>query len=339
MKIKHVVVTGQNQVELQTAEIDEGNLGPNEILIDTECSFISTGTELANYTGKEPKVFQPGTWCAYPYPSGYANVGIVRSVGHGATRVTSGQRVFTYGKHASALRYDTSRLVIPVPENIDPEIAAASRMAGVAATGGILAEIRDNPWVIVFGLGMVGNLAAQAFRIKGCRVIGVDPVEARRKLAERSGIPETVGGEAETVLTEIRRMTEGRMGNITVDAVGDSRVVMQALKATAQYGQIILLGTPRVPVQGNLTELLSDAHLRLITIRGALEWCLPMYPSAGDNVSQYSKQRMIFDWIQRGELKIGPLISHRMKPSSIKQAYDGLLNDTGTYTGVMLDWR
>ena len=339
MKIKHVVVTGQNQVELQTAEIDEGNLGPNEILIDTECSFISTGTELANYTGKEPKVFQPGTWCAYPYPSGYANVGIVRSVGHGATRVMVRQRVFTYGTHASALRYDTSRLVIPVPENIDPEIAAASRMAGVAATGGILAEIRDNPWVIVFGLGMVGNLAAQAFRIKGCRVIGVDPVEARRKLAERSGIPDTVGGEAETVLTEIRRMTEGRMGNITVDAVGDSRVVMQALKATAQYGQIILLGTPRVPVQGNLTELLSDAHLRLITIRGALEWCLPMYPSAGDNVSQYSKQRMIFDWIQRGELKIGPLISHRMKPSSIKQAYDGLLNDPGTYTGVLLDWR
>ncbi len=87
MKIKHVVVTGQNQVELQTAEIDEGNLGPNEILIDTECSFISTGTELANYTGKEPKVFQPGTWCAYPSPSGFANVGIVRSVGHGATRV------------------------------------------------------------------------------------------------------------------------------------------------------------------------------------------------------------------------------------------------------------
>ena len=61
MKIKQVVVTGRNQVELQTKEIDEGNLGPNEILIETECSFISTGTELANYTGKEPKVFQPGT--------------------------------------------------------------------------------------------------------------------------------------------------------------------------------------------------------------------------------------------------------------------------------------
>ena len=66
MKIKQVVITGQNQVELQTAEIDEGSLGPNEILIETEYSFISTGTELANYTGKEPKVFQPGKWCAYP---------------------------------------------------------------------------------------------------------------------------------------------------------------------------------------------------------------------------------------------------------------------------------
>ena len=76
MKIREVVVTGQNQVELQTADIDAPVLAANELLIETEYTFISSGTELANYTGREPKVFQKGEWCEYPWRSGYANVGI-----------------------------------------------------------------------------------------------------------------------------------------------------------------------------------------------------------------------------------------------------------------------
>ena len=48
---------------------------------------------------------------------------------------------------------------------------------------------------------------------------------------------------------------------------------------------------------------------------------------------------MIFDWIDLGELKIDPLISHRLKPEQIKAAYDGLLNEPNTYTGVVLEWR
>lgn len=338
MEIKQVVVTGQNQVELQGGEIDATNLRPQELLIETECTFISAGTELANYTGKEPKVFQPGTWCAYPWRSGYANVGIVRAVGGEVTRAKPGERVFTYGNHASTVRYNERRLVIPVPPGLDAVTAAASRMAGVGVTAIIVSEIRDNPWVAVFGLGMVGNIAAQAFRIRGCRVIGVDPVEARRKLAERCGIPYTVGGNAEAVRQAISDITKGKMAAITVDAVGHSSVVLEALNVTASHGQLILLGSPRVPVQGNLTELLSEAHLRWITIRGALEWCLPIYPDIGNRESQFSKQEMIFDWLERGELKLEPLISHHLRPEQIKEAYEGLLNQPETYTGVALVW-
>lgn len=339
MKIKQVVVTGQHQVELQNTELDENKLGPNEILIETEYTYISTGTELANYSGKEPKVFQPGAWCAYPWKSGYANVGIVKDVGERVARVKVGERVFTYGNHASAIRYNADRLVASVPASINPAIAAASRMAGVAATSIIVSEIESSPWVVVFGLGMVGNLASQAFHIRGCRVIGVDPVEARRKIARQCNIPYTVGGVSVEVQEQIKEITNGEMGQITVDAVGHSQVVLEALKATANYGQVVLLGTPRVSVDGDLTELLSDVHLRWITIRGALEWCLPMYTEAGNHVSQFSKQQMIFDWIDRDQLRIEPLISHHLKPEQIKEAYDGLLHTPNTHTGVLLEWN
>jgi 2-desacetyl-2-hydroxyethyl bacteriochlorophyllide A dehydrogenase len=339
LEIKNVVVTGQNKVELQTAEIDDKNLGPRDLLIETEYTFISTGTELANYTGKEPKVFQPGAWCAYPWKSGYSNVGIVKAVGNNVTRAKVGDRIFTYGNHASFIRGNESSLVIKVPDDIDPSIAAASRMAGVAATAIVVGEMKYNPWVVVFGLGLVGNLACQFFHIKGCRVIGVDPVDFRRKLAEKCGIKYTLGGDAEAIHKGIAEITGGAMANITVDAVGHSAVIMQALKETATYGQLIILGSPRVSVQGDLTELLADVHLRWITIRGALEWCIPIYPDNGVFMSQFTKQQMIFDWIISGDLKVEPLISHTLKPEQIKEAYDGLLNQPNIYTGVLLEWK
>ena len=338
MDIRQVVVTGQHEVELQELTLNTDDLRPGEILIETEYTYISTGTELANYTGREPKVFQPGQWCAYPWRSGYANVGVVTAVGDSVSAVSLGDRVFTYGPHASAVRYDTSRLAVPVPPEIDPALAAASRMAGVATTSTIVAEISNNPWVVVFGLGMVGNLAAQAFQIHGCRVIGVDPVAARRELAERCGIPYTTGGSAEETQARIEEVTGSALGGITVDAVGHSAVVMQALRATADHGQLVILGSPRVPVEGNLTDLLGEVHMRWITVRGALEWRLPMYPVTGGHVSQFSKQQTIFDWLARGKLHLDPLISHRLPPEAIKTAYDGLEYEPELYTGVLLDW-
>ena len=339
MRIREVVVTGQNQVELQTADIDTPMLAPNELWIDTEYTFISSGTELANYTGREPKVFQKGAWCEYPWRSGYANVGIVREVGENVTRAAPGDRVFTYGRHASTIRYTQDRLVAAVSDAVDPAVVAASRMAGVAMTAIVVAEIGTNPWVVIFGLGLVGNLASQMFQIHGCRVIGVDPVAERRKLAQRCGIGYTVGGEPDETQAQIQEMTGGELADITVDAVGHSKVVMQALRATANHGQLIILGTPRVSVQGDLTDLLSETHLRWITIHGALEWCVPMYPDIGNRTSQFGKQQTIFEWMARRQLHVEPLISHRLKPEQIKQAYEGLLNEPNVYTGVVLDWN
>lgn len=338
MNIRQVVVTGQNQVELQQATLDENALGPGDLLIETEATFISAGTELANYTGREPRVFQPGQWCTYPWKSGYANVGIVKAVGPGVKRAKVGERVFTYANHASTVIFNERRLVVPVPEGMDPVTAAASRMAGVAFTVLVVTEIKDNPWAAVFGLGAVGNLAAQALKGRGCRVIGVDPVGFRRDLARRCGIEYPVGGDAAEVQAQIMELTRGQGAEITVDAVGHSAVVMQANRATATFGQIVLLGSPRVPVEGNLTELLSDVHLGMKTVRGGLEWSLPIYPDIGNRTSQTSKQMMIFDWLQRGKLQLEPLISHRMPPEQIKEAYEGLLRQTETYTGVALVW-
>ena len=345
MKIRQVVVTGQNQVDLQGFDLDE-RLAPDEFLVQTECTFISAGTELANYTGKEPQVFQKGAWCAYPWRAGYANVGVVTAVGEKVTRTRVGQRVLSFGPHASVIKANCRGLVVAVPDGMDPAVAVATRMAGVAATAPAVADLGVSPWVVVFGLGMVGNLAAQAFRILGARVIGVDPLPARRALAERCGIVPTIGGNPAEIRQTLDELTADHMADISVDATGLTPVALQALHVTANMGQLILLGTPRAPVDGNLTVILSDIHLRNITVRGALEWCLPVYPPSGafggktlPLLSLYDKHVAIFDWVRSGRMQIEPLISHRLAPQRVKEGYEGLLNQPEAFTGVALDWR
>lgn len=337
MQIREVIVTGKEQVELQAGEIPD-RPGPGELLIESQATFISSGTELANYTAKDPDVYLPGKWCSYPWRSGYANVGVVRAVGEGVQRAQVGQRVFTYGRHASAFIYPQERLIVPVPERLDAMTAAASRMAGVAASSILLAEIRENPWVVVFGLGLVGNLAAQLFRIRGCRVIGVDPVTARRELAEECGVEWTVGGTSGEALEAVRSLVGAGGCQISVDAVGHSGVLMDCLNITGTEGQVISLGTPRVSVPGDLTAVFNRIHRGRLTVRGAHEWFLPMYPDIGGRTSQFSKQQMLLDWMDHRLLRVEPLISHRMRPEQIKAAYDGLLHQPEVYTGVGLVW-
>ncbi len=217
-------------------------------------------------------------------------------------------------------------------------MAAASRMAGVAFSGPLMAELGANRWVAIFGLGMVGNLAAQICRIMGARVIGIDPSPARRALAQRCGIPHVLGGDAATVERELRALT-GEGPAIVFDAVGNGEVCAQAVRVAAPFGQIVVLGTPRKPVQGDLSAVFAAIHGRWLTVRGALEWNLPTYPVIGLRDSLLSKQLTLLDWIARGELQFGELISHRLPPAAISEAYEGLRRKPDEYTGVLLDWR
>lgn len=339
MQNSFVNVAAQDVVRLDIEEIDPTDLAPDQLLIETEWTFISAGTELANFTGVEPKTRERGSWCFYPWRSGYANVGIVKGIGAGVTRARVGERVFTYANHEALAKYSQQKLVYPVPDDIAPDIAVASRMAGVAATSILVTAIHGAPSVAIFGLGLVGNLASQLFNARGCRVIAVDPIAERRELASSVGIPNVICGTQEEVQAQIMDLTDGGGADIGVDAVGHSAVCMQALHATRKLGQMVILGTPRAPVQGNLTDFLGKAHYSSIRVLGALEWQFPMYPTIGADTSQFEKQRMIFDWVRDGRIQVEPLISHRLPPQDIEKAYQGLLHQKDQFTGVLLHWQ
>ena len=148
-----------------------------------------------------------------------------------------------------------------------------------------------------------------------------------------------MGGSPEEVQDRIRELTGGTGADIVVEAVGHSAVCMQALDATRRHGQLVILGTPRAPVTGNLTDFFGKMHYSCIKVLGALEWQYPFYPAVNADTSQYQKQKMIFEWLEDGRIQLEPLISHRMHPEGIEEAYQGLLNQKDSYTGVALEWK
>ncbi|MCU1532723.1 MAG: Alcohol dehydrogenase GroES domain protein [Arthrobacter sp.] len=80
------------------------------------------------------------------------------------------------------------------------------------------AAVPEGGTLAVFGLGPVGQFASRIGRHLGHRVIAVEPVPERRRMAERHGI-ETVDFTKD-IGAQLRDMTQGRGPDGVVDAVG-----------------------------------------------------------------------------------------------------------------------
>jgi threonine dehydrogenase-like Zn-dependent dehydrogenase len=192
---------------------------------------------------------------------------------------------------------------------------------------------------VVIGLGMVGNLAAQLYKITGAQVIGVDPSETRRRLAKECGIPYAISGTEAEVAEQVRALTSGRMAQVAVDAVGHSAIALQATRLVADLGEVVVLGSPRCPVPGDLSDVFNAVHYRWVSIKGALEWTIVTESHRPEDHTQQTRLRGLFEWIADGRLNFKPLITQVMPPEQIKAAYDGLLHKKDEYVGVVLNWK
>lgn len=108
---------------------------------------------------------------------------------------------------------------IPVaPDLPDERYLFLSDILPTAWQGVEYAQVPEGGTLAVMGLGPVGQFVSRVGRHRGYRVLAVDPVPERRAMAERHGI-ETFD-LTDTVVEELRDLTEGRGADSVVDAVG-----------------------------------------------------------------------------------------------------------------------
>jgi 2-desacetyl-2-hydroxyethyl bacteriochlorophyllide A dehydrogenase len=340
----YAVIPDELQVTIAEEELDLDVIPPQALVVEAETTVISAGTELAIYTALAPGVRVRGSWNAYPYRPGYGLVGRIMATGEAVDRVSVGDRVFCFGQHASHQVYNmvsgkAVRSIFKVDEDLPAEQLVMLRMAMVAIHAPQITKCDPGDTVAVFGLGTVGNLAAQLYRQAGLHVIGVDPVQSRCKIARQVGIETIVDVPPEHQLEAIHELTDGRGTQVTVEAVGHSAVVNTSIAACADFGQVILLGSPRASYEADMTPAFREIHLRWLTVRGALEWRLPPYDAPGIQHSVESNLRRLIDALRSGQLNVSTVTSHVIKPSELPQAYDGLLNRKDAYLGTVIDWR
>jgi predicted dehydrogenase/threonine dehydrogenase-like Zn-dependent dehydrogenase len=229
--------------ELRVLEVPAPTCRPGGVLVRSLYSLISTGTEMMKVSearmslvGKArarpdqvrklvDSVSRQGVRSTYAKamsrldsftPLGYSLSGIVTEVGAGVDEFKVGQLVACAGnEHAlhAEVNWVPVNLCVPVPDGVEPRLAAFATVGAIAMHGVRRAEPQIGDVACVVGLGLVGQLVVQLLVAAGVRVVGLDVVEARCRLAERSGamaceVPDTEG--IDRLERAIGRVTSGR---------------------------------------------------------------------------------------------------------------------------------
>src|SRR5437868_369329 len=161
MRALQAVIVEPFRVEVREAELPPP--APNQILVQTEASAVSAGTELAVWTGTHQWLKDPNLpdW-KFPFRPGYSAAGQVVAIGSAVTGWRPGDRVSYPGNHASAelltLGHERGRLW-RLPEGLDAETAALACIARYGMGGAIRAGITLGRSAAVLGLAGIGPFA------------------------------------------------------------------------------------------------------------------------------------------------------------------------------------
>ena len=138
---------------------------------------------------------------------------------------------------------------IKVPKDAPLDVLCVIGCAVQTGVGAALNTARISPGstVLVLGLGGIGLSVVQGARIAGAaRIIASDPVEARRKQAERFGATDLLDPGQGDVAAAARELTGGIGVDYAFEAAGRAALVQTALAAARNGGSIICVGAPPI---------------------------------------------------------------------------------------------
>jgi 2-desacetyl-2-hydroxyethyl bacteriochlorophyllide A dehydrogenase len=319
--------------KLEVESFDLGPLPDDGILVENEYTAVSIGTEVYNWThGGEP-----GSASTFPRTTGYCNVGRVLEVGGRVEDVQVGDRVSGQGNHASHGILRSSSVYQVVPGDVEAKSAAFMVMAAIALHGVRVAQIELGASVVVFGLGLVGQLCGQFARLSGAApIIGVDLDEFRIDTAIHHacdmGINPTHVGDLREVIVE-RCPEDG--ANVVLECTGLPTVYPQATSLACMGGRLVAVGSPRGTVE---MDFLKDVHLREVSILGAHQ---PKTPNDDHIYYRWTKARergLVMRLMASDRLVVSHLITHECSPHECQDVYTMLADNPKDVLGVLFDW-
>ncbi len=359
--------TGETVLE----DVPVPQAGRGQILIRTNCSLVSLGTErmlvefskanLLQKARQQPdKVRQvldkirtdglmPTLEAVFkkldePLPLGYCNVGrvdeITDSLKCEILSFKRGDRVVSNGPHAEYVRVPEN-LCATIPDNVTDEEAAFTVVGAIGLQGVRLCQPTFGETIVVIGLGLIGLITVQILKANGCRVVGIDIDSEKLNLSKTWGVV-TINPKESDGVAAVMQLTGGVGADgviITASAKADD-IVSQAARMSRKRGRIILVGV----VGLNLSR--AEFYEKELTFQVSCSYGPGRYDEGYEQKGQdypigfvrWTEKRnfeAVLQAISAGQLDVKSLITQRVKLEDFEQVY-GNMGKSGAIASILV---
>ncbi|QXJ21074.1 quinone oxidoreductase [Actinomadura graeca] len=307
--MRAIVVTENGGPEvLKAGERPDPAPGPGEVLIDVAASGVNF-VDVYFRTG----VYQQ----PLPYVPGVEAAGTVAALGEGVEEFSVGDRVAwvnVQGAHAERAAIPAAS-VVPVPDGVDLEDAAATLLQGATAHYLTHAtyEIRPGDTVLVHAAaGGMGLLLTQVAKNLGARVIGTASTPEKEKLARDAGADDVLGYDGFS--DRVRELTGGEGVAAVYDGVG-APTFDGSLASLRPRGTLALYGAAGGPVAAFDPQRLNAA--------GSVYLARPsLVHHIADRGELLRRASEVYGWVAGGAVRVH--VGHRYDLAEAGTAYADL---------------
>jgi predicted dehydrogenase/threonine dehydrogenase-like Zn-dependent dehydrogenase len=364
--------------ELAVLDVPAPACRPGGVLVQSLFSLISTGTEMMklaeakmSMVGKArarpdqvrkvlDTVAQQGAVTTYKKvmsrldsytPLGYSLCGVIVEVGKGAEEFQVGQLVAAAGnEYALHAEYNwlPVNLCAPVPRGVSPEHAAFATVGSIAMHGVRRAEVQLGDTACVIGLGLVGQLVVRLLVASGVRVIGLDMIEERCRLAEQAGAvlctsPADEGMEA--AQRSVDEISAGRgVDHVFLAAGGSSNGPVEvAARLARDRARVVDIGKTRLDLPWNAYyEKELDVRFSRSYGPGRYDERYELegidYPVGYVRWTERRNLECFLDLLARKEIEVETLVSGVFPLEDASGVYADLASGSLNAVGVLLEY-
>jgi 2-desacetyl-2-hydroxyethyl bacteriochlorophyllide A dehydrogenase len=316
--------------------------GPGEVLIRSEFSAISAGTELLVYrhlisTQQPLDTVVPSLSGDFRYPVkyGYSVVGKIVDTGSEIDRSWMGKRIFTFHPHESLFPASLTEL-LEIPGDLPP--LDALFLPNMESAVNFIMDGRPSlgEKVIIFGQGIVGLLTLRMlaqFPLKS--LITLDPLPLRRRISQQSGahlsLDPTSQGDLEKIVSILG--DENSSGaDLTYELSGNPEALNQAIAFTGFEGRVVVgswYGSK--PVHLTLDETFHRSRIKLISSQ--------VSTIASGFQGRWNKSRRFQTvWQMLEKIRPSQFISHQLPITRAADAYRTLDENPGDMLQIIFTY-
>ena len=330
MKAQRVVWPDRAKVDVETFTLPP--VGDDEVLVATECTLISPGTERAFLLGL------PNAQGRYPSRPGYSNIGKVVDVGKAVADCEVGDRVASTQGHTSHFVTSPSRLLRLASADMPAEEAVFFNLGAIALQSVRKAHIELGEAALVLGQGLIGLLAMQLSKLSGALpLIAADLTDSRLTISKSMGADYTFNPEDADFSEKLGDATLGNGPAVIIEATGHPDAISTALEVAGWGARVVLLASTRGETPS--VNFYRDVHKKGLILYGAHNSIRPRQESSSNFWTLEDDSLLLLSLIAQKRFNVVPMISHRLPGEDAPKAYQLLMEWNPGLLGVVLQWN